>query len=444
MSAIRHQGDLLILGAGPAGLSAAEVALAFGMRVLLIDQQPAAGGQLWRQGAGSPWPRSRQQRFAPLLAHPNLRFLPGHQLAMWCDRDRALLQNAQGEAVSVHAAQVLLASGARELVPPFPGWTLPGVTGAGGLQAMAKGGVDLAGQSVVLTGSGPLLLASAATLSGSGARVRGIFEMQSRRRMRALATRMLAYPRRLWEALQLRRRCARVPYECGWRLLRAEGRGRLEAALLADPNGRERRIACNRLGVSFGLVPNVESAAGLDLRMRSDRQFPALWVDAEQRCSVSGIFAAGEITGVGGGALAELEGRIAALAMVDAPDQMRRAQRARDAALSFAKLIAEHFACTPEMLPNPDPATIFCRCEDVPWSAALPGSHTDPACKDWRSLKLASRIGMGACQGRICGAIARAYGLPAEISSRPPVAPVAAATLAQLETLNESADQPLE
>jgi len=427
--------DLLIVGAGPAGLSAAEVALAHGRTVALVDQQPAAGGQLWRQGADAAWPTSRRARFDPVLKHAQLRYLPGHRLAMWLSPTLALLQGAEG-AITVSADRVLLAAGAREFIPPFPGWTLPGVTGAGALQAMAKTGVDLAGERVSLVGSGPLLLASAATLNQSGARLTGIFEAQPRAQLRALALSLLRYPTRLVEAALLRRRCAHTRYECGWRLLAAVGDERVEAALLLDPRGKTQRVACSRLGVSYALVPNIECAAGLNLSLREDGLFACLRVDAEQRSSNPKIYAAGEITGIGGGALAELEGQIAALSMVGAATQLAQHQNRHRRAKRFADLLADTFGIQTESLPKPVPQTLLCRCEDVSWSAVV-----DAESSDWRSLKLGSRIGMGACQGRTCGAVLRAYGYPSPVNSRPPIMPVSAATLASLDHVSISKPQ---
>ncbi|MCB1606223.1 MAG: FAD-dependent oxidoreductase [Xanthomonadales bacterium] len=426
MSAIsRLSGDLLIVGAGPAGLSAAAVCIEAGLRVVLVDQQPRPGGQLWRQGIAATWPQSRMRRFQASLNSDALRWLPTHRLVLWRSPAVGLFEGPQG-AVEISATHLLLATGARELVPPFPGWTLPGVTGAGALQAMVKTGVDLGGAPVTLAGSGPLLMASAATLATHGARLSGIFETQNRRTMRSLAFSLLAYPPQLLQALRLRLQAARTRYEYGWQLLRAEGTKRLEAVVLRDPRGREQRIRCARLGVSYGLVPNIETAAGLALDQRTDRRFPALAVDANQRCSDHRVFAAGEITGVTGGAVAELEGQIAGCAIIGDRPRLLRLRRRRQRILRFAELLAQSFDCAPEQLPIPDPETVLCRCEDVCWSAAQLGAP------DWRSLKLASRVGMGACQGRICGAILQAYEQPAQRGCRPPIAPVSAATLALL------------
>ncbi|EIU4467695.1 NAD(P)/FAD-dependent oxidoreductase, partial [Pseudomonas aeruginosa] len=149
--------DLLIVGAGPAGLAAALAAAPSGARIALVDDNPAAGGQIWRDGPRASLPPRAHQMRQRLAGHANVEHFPATRVVA-CGPGRRLLLEDPQRGWQVGYRRLVLCTGARELLLPFPGWTLPGVTGAGGLQALAKGGLPLAGQRLVVAGSGPLLL----------------------------------------------------------------------------------------------------------------------------------------------------------------------------------------------------------------------------------------------------------------------------------------------
>src|SRR5471032_1934705 len=170
---IALRAGLVVVGAGPAGLAAALAASRAGADVVLLDSNPLAGGQIWRarQGvAAEPVARALAD-----LARAGVRVLAGTRVVMPLP-DRTLLIDGPGGARRLHWARLILATGARERLLPFPGWTLPGVFGAGGLQALVKGGWPIAGRRVVVAGTGPLLLAAAATLRREGAQMVGLAE----------------------------------------------------------------------------------------------------------------------------------------------------------------------------------------------------------------------------------------------------------------------------
>ncbi|MDC8774210.1 NAD(P)/FAD-dependent oxidoreductase [Roseateles albus] len=415
------QADVIMVGAGPAGIAALQPLLAAGRSVIWIDQAGQAGGQIWRAGVAQPWAK----QLAVLLPHSGLRRLFGHAV-IDADRPsegsyRLRLQNLAeptAAALLVQAPQLLLALGARERFLPFPGWTLPGVSGAGGLQALVKSGWPVAGQRVVLAGSGPLLLAAADSARAAGAQITLVAEQASRRALAGFAARLT--PAKAAQAAGLAWRLRATPYRSGSWVVKALGQQRLEGVVLS--NGRTQwELPCEALGVAYGLLPNIELAELLGCRIEAG----AIDVDATLQTSLPGVYAAGECTGIGGVDKALIEGQLVARALLghSATPALRR-QKAQ--AERFAKTLAATFKLRPELLTLADAKTIICRCEDVTL-AELKGQRS------WRDAKLQTRCGMGACQGRICGPITQTMlGWPEAQSGRGGRAPLQPTPLACL------------
>jgi NADPH-dependent 2,4-dienoyl-CoA reductase/sulfur reductase-like enzyme len=411
--------DVAVIGAGPAGLAAASAAAGHGARVLLLDAQPRHGGQVWRHDVAHGTPRTARRAIRSL--GDRVAWRAQHQVVA-ADGRRLLAETPDG-AVEIEAAHVILATGARELLLPFPGWTLPGVTGAGGLQALAKQGWPLAGKRVLVAGSGPLLLAAAATLRRHGAQVLGIHEQAPAARVAAFATQLWRWPARALQAARLRGSLVGVPYRCGSFVRRAHGGTQLQGVELCDTRGTH-HIECDQLAIGYGLVPGIELAALLGCALEHDATHARVQVDALLRTSVPGVLAAGEALGVAGLAAARVEGAIAGHVAGGDETAARALLPARAQARRFAALLARQFALDPRLRTLADADTIVCRCEDVPL-AALDG------CIDGRSARLAARCGMGACQGRICGAALAELGrFPRGGLHRPPLFPARLATLA--------------
>jgi NADPH-dependent 2,4-dienoyl-CoA reductase/sulfur reductase-like enzyme len=392
--------DVLVIGGGPAGLAAARAAGAAGADVLLLDEHLALGGPIYRQ-LENPWP-------APPRVRTGVRVVAA--LA-----DRVLAEDGAGSR-SVRYRALVVAPGARELLLPFPGWTLPGVFGAGGLQLLAKGGWPVAGKRVVVGGTGPLLRAAAAGLRKLGARIAGIAELAPAGRVARFGVRLAAHPGKLAQAASLSASLLGVPIWSRAFVRRAHGDDRVTAATL-DIAGRPRTIDCDLIAVGFGLVPSVELPLLLGCGIADGR----VVVDELGATTASGIRCAGEATGIGGIDKAIVEGEIAGLAAAgrDPPAHLLRRRRA---ALRFAEALAACFPAPRDWAGVLDDDTIVCRCEDVRWRALRDAA-------DLRSAKLHTRAGMGACQGRICGsALSILRGFP-HGTIRPPVAP------ARLETL---------
>ena len=410
---------IVILGAGPAGMAAAEAASGGGQAVVLVDENPAPGGQIWR--GGSPqWNDARAARlWQALCTRPHVRVLCGARVVAAGAPGELLLETPDGPR-TLAWQRLVMCSGARELLLPFPGWTLPGVTGAGGMQALIKGGMPVAGKRVVVAGTGPLLLAAADSVQRNGGQLVAIVEQRSTRELaRFGASLALRHRAKLAQALLLFAGLRRVPYLRGALLRAASGEERLQSVVIKH-GGRVCEVACDFLACGFGLVPALELAGLFGCALEQGR----VSVDAHQRTSIEGVWAAGESTGIGGVDKALAEGRIAGLAAAGraASEEDRKALALAN---DFARLLAHSFAPAPLLRTMCTPQTIVCRCEDV--RAAELAPHPG-----WRAAKLQTRAGMGPCQGRVCGtACAFLYGWEAA-GARPPVFPASASTLASV------------
>ncbi|MEO8748131.1 MAG: FAD/NAD(P)-binding oxidoreductase [Rhodanobacter sp.] len=411
--------DVLVVGAGPAGLAAAHAAASHGARVGLLDAQARGGGQVWRHDVVSGDPALARRSVAAALRHPSVEWLPQARVVL--AESGGLLVEEPQRARRLEYTALILATGARELLLPFPGWTLPGVTGAGGLQALAKQGWPLAGRRVVIAGSGPLLFAAAATAHRHGAKVLGIYEQAELSSVLRFAAGLWRWPAKVVQAISLRGQLFGVPYRCGSLVRRALGDERVEAVEVGDKLG-SRRLECDMAAVGFGLVPDVRLAHMVGCATELEGLHPRVCVDELQRTSADQVYAAGEICGIGGRDCARVEGAIAGHAAVHATAAAAALQMRKRHARAFAAHLRAHFVLGPRVRALPEPDTLICRCEDVSWRA-LDGYA------DSRGAKLATRCGMGACQGRICGsALAELERFP-HAGERPPLFPARLTTL---------------
>ncbi|MGO4333209.1 FAD-dependent oxidoreductase, partial [Cupriavidus sp. M-11] len=326
-----------------------------------------------------------------------------------------LLVEQADTAARLHYRSLVLCSGARELLLPFPGWTLPGVTGAGGLQALIKAGMPVQGERTVIAGSGPLLLAAAATARRHGALVVRIAEQAPLARVLRFGSALWRWPGKALQAGML----VDHRYRTGVLVEAALGDDRLRAVRLRRGDRRV-ELPCDRLACGFGLVPDTGLAALLGCQI--DPGSDAIVVDALQRTSMDRIYAAGECTGIGGSELALVEGAIAGHASAADATRAGKLFRRRAYWRGFAALVQATFVLDPAHRQAAQADTLVCRCEDVPLGAIR-------AQPDAWHARMQSRCGMGACQGRICASAARVllgWPLPAP---RPPLSPARIGTL---------------
>lgn len=417
MVEIRHVCDACVVGAGPAGLASAYRAAKSGLRVIVIDDNPAAGGQIWRGEQANPSSPEAQVWFEKLRS-VDIQLINGARVFQQPAQRTLLAETARG-VCELSYSKLIVAAGARERFLPFPGWTLPNVMGAGGLQALVKTGLPIEGQRVVVAGSGPLLLAVAAYLRGHGADVLLIAEQASSMRLARFGLGLFG---KSSQALSLKRQLKGVKYLTSCWPLSANGKDKLESVTLLHRR-KHLEVSCDYLACGFHLVPNVELAELLGCNVVDG----AVTVDEFQQTSVSDVYCAGESTGIGGLELSIVEGEIAGLAVAANTGEARKLFPVRTKQRRFAELLNRTFALRDELKTMVQAETIVCRCEDVTYDRLR--AHSS-----WRAAKLQTRCGMGPCQGRVCGgAVEFLLGWRAE-SVRPPVLPV------RVESLIHSAE----
>jgi len=450
--------DVAIVGAGPAGLAAPATTAGAGLTTLLLDENPAPGGQVWRAVTTTPV----QERSilgddywagAALVAEAKASGAEIVQGAtVWSlDATRELAVSCGGTSRFIKARRVILATGALERPFPIPGWTLPGVMAAGALQTLLKASALVPEGRVVLAGTGPLLWLLAAQLLRAGAPIEALLDTTpAANYLRALPhVAAFALSPYCAKGLALRHEVARqVRVVRGVTQLCAEGQGELTRIAYVAGAGVKRRINADVLALHQGVVPNVNlaMAAGIQHRWHSIQLCWVPVLDAAGNSPIAGIAVAGDGAGIGGALAAEARGRLAGLAAVEAIAPERAARLAGrqlfGAALARAergRALLDQLFAPPRWSRLPEGDTIVCRCEEV--TAAQIVEAVGMGAIGPNQAKAFLRCGMGPCQGRLCGLtvtelISRARGVaPAEVGYyrlRPPVKPITLAELAAM------------
>ena len=417
---------VLIVGAGPAGLSAAKAAASGGATVLVLDDNPAAGGQIWRAGAHAHLPAEALALQRAVQACANVRVIQSAKVVGILDAHTVLVETPDA-ALRVQWQTLILCTGARERLLPFPGWTLPGVTGAGGLQALIKGGMPVQGQRVVIAGTGPLLFAVAATARKAGAKVLMVAETASLARVSTFARKLLLWPSKLVQAAQLRE----ASYRTSATVLSVQGQGKVQQVTIQQ-GSRTATLDCDRVAVGYGLVPNTGLAQALGCALHTQDGVLAVTVNAQQQTTLPHVYAAGECTGTGGCERAQAQGSIAGYAAIGQPTKARAFEKDRAYWSAFATHANTCFALDAGLKNLPHADTLVCRCEDVAHGALQ--AHSG-----WTEAKIHTRCGMGACQGKVCGTAAQfLYGWDIP-EARVPFTPARVGTLAGAECVTPTA-----
>ncbi|CAN7544447.1 FAD-dependent oxidoreductase [Bosea sp. LjRoot9] len=462
--------DLAVVGAGPAGLSAAARASELGLSVLLVDENPAPGGQIYRSITTTPvsdravlgqdyWRGldivARFERSAAAYAARCTVW----SIAPDVESDGSPFEiglSLGGRARLITAGQVILATGAQERPFPIPGWTLPGVMTAGAAQIALKSSAIIPKGRTVIAGCGPLLYLLAGQLAAAGAEIVTVLDTTPRRNWPAALAALPDFLRSpyLAKGLKLMAKARRsLRFLGGVTSLAVEGSGRLSAVRF-ERSGASESIACDTLLLHQGVIPsvNLSNAAGCAHDFDTVQHCWVPQLDDWFASSVPGIAIAGDGAGIGGAESAALRGEIAALdtarrlGRITTPERDNHAAPIRAAlgrTLRGRRFLDLLYKPAAQFLAPIVDDTIICRCEEVTAGqvrdAAKRLGVTGP-----NQMKAFLRCGMGPCQGRLCGPtvvelIAEARGTtPAEVGYyrlRPPVKPV---TLAELASLPQS------
>ena len=453
--------DVAVIGAGPAGLTAATTLAELGLTVALLDEQAHPGGQIYRDVTRAPIDRlqvlgddyAAGRALVERFARSSARHVGG--AAVWqVTRDRVIHYLKDGRSQSITAGQVILCTGAMERPFPIPGWTLPGVMTAGAAQILLKSAGLAPAQPAVLAGCGPLLYILAWQYLRAGVRIGAIVDTTQRgdyvRALRHIGAALAGW-RDVRKGLGLLRsiRGAGIPFYRGASDLTVEG-GERATALSFRVGATLRRVQTDLVLLHHGVVPNNQITASLRLAHRwDDRQL--CWIpqtDAWGRLALNGFLIAGDGRGISGGPAAALQGQLAALAAAHTAGRLPELERDREAEPVRSALRRQlHIRPFLDTLYRPKiqhrvPAddVIACRCEEV--SAGELRRMVTLGCTGPSQTKAFARCGMGPCQGRLCGltvteVIAQERGAsPAEVGYyrvRPPIKPITLEELAALD-----------
>jgi len=413
--------EIAIIGAGPAGISAAELLVANGLKPILIDEGTRAGGQGYRRPAddlaldmnalmGSEAGRyaALHARFATLRSQIDYR----PQTLVWAIDGKRLHLLRDGRAETLDSDKLLIASGAMDRIAPLPGWTTPGVFTLGGAQVALKDQGCLIGSRVAFLGSSPLLALAAKQYRAMGAEIAVIADTTPFSAKLAAMPALLGAPRTLLRGLWYMAAALRagIPMLHGVTPVAVEGAGHVEALLLRDGSGRERRFACDAIALGYGLKPETQLAdlAGAEFVYDQDFRLFLPKIDGFGRAR-PGLYLAGDGVRIGGADAAEASGTLAAHAMlsdlgraqdIDAIRPLaRRVARLRD----FQRGLARAFVWPKEQIAALPDAVTLCRCENVTVGGVRAAMAKALGPVEVNRVKAMTRCGMGRCQGRVCG-----------------------------------------
>lgn len=440
----------LIVGAGPAGIRAAATLVEAGLKPVVIDEAPACGGQIYRQplvpdgrdakaryGSEAPKAERLHALFATLA--DRIDYLP--ETLLWNLKDGVADVMTKAGHRRIAYDGLILATGAMDRILPVPGWTLPGVFSLGGSQIALKAQGCAVGSRVIFAGTGPLLYLVAWQYMKAGVDVAAVLDAAPFSSRMAMAKGLFSFPAIVLRGMRfvadLMRHGIAIHY--GIENLRFEGAGRLETVSFST-KGRTVRLACDGAGYGLGLKPETQLAdlAGCRFAFNERDRVFLPEVDSARRSSAPGLYLAGDGSGIAGADAAELSGKRAALSLIEDRGLPVDAQKAQaiEAQLakifSFRTVLEQAFPFPSHWVKDLPAETTVCRCEEID-VATIRDAASRFDIVEMNRLKAVSRVGMGRCQGRLCGAaaaelLANAIGGPihsvGRLRTQPPVKPL--------------------
>jgi thioredoxin reductase len=469
---MKREESIVIIGGGPAGIAAAIEAARAGVKCVLIEEAPSIGGQVYRktsenfQDISKDTLREEQVRWKKLSAEFNqvadrIRVLSSTSvLGIW--KNHEILWGAKATSGIIQANQIIIATGAYERPVPFPGWTLPGVMTAGGIKSFIKTMHVKPGKRAIISGTGPLIISTANRLSEIGVEVVAVLEAGNPPWSSSSFLKewgKVDFAKDIAEDLEELQR-KRIPLLFNHSVFAAHGKDEVSTVSYGPVQLKDWKplkdqgkiVEADLIGLGFGFIPNTE----LTRLVGCKHEFcPGIgWFvvrDAFMQTSVPGIFAAGDNAGISGAIIAEEEGRIAGIKAAQNTGVITSDEAKRRYEISFSRIhsfenfrktVNEATAFRDGLLELIEPETIVCRCEEVQLLEVQQALKEGAA--DLQAIKLFTRLGMGACQGRNCSPSTGMYlqhklNLTPEevgaINPRPPVKPVTLGAWAKM--LNE-------
>ena len=431
------QVDVVIIGTGPAGMAAAAElnnhTSSDGLSVLILDAYPQMGGHYYRQPApefgNHPLTSGkRQQEFEELQQRATkTQITILHETTVWSvfketgEQGFEIRANGPEQGYTIHCRVLLGCPGAYDRPFPFPGWHLPGVITLGGAQMLLKGHGILPGQRVLVSGSGPLVLAAAAGLSEAGAEVVAVLDtasvLEGGTRAPFSLFGQLGRLKEGWDYLKKIRKGG-APLKFRHAIFEASGQDSVEAATYGPIDGAGRPLRDQAVTVevdmicsALGFLPNIALTRLLKCDhfydARLDAYYPTITLQMET--TVPNFFVAGDVTGIGGKDISKKQGQIVAWEILARLNQMPAEVANKHAAplrkeiaaeQRFLDILCERMRIKPGFQEFLQDDTVICRCEMIDLATIREAIHE--GADDLRGIKLRTRCGMGACQSRYC------------------------------------------
>ena len=435
--------DLVVLGAGPAGVAAANVASKEGAEVVIIDENSSAGGQIYRAPPNEFQPQNsfksdefrEGEKQRNILENSNLTALFKHRV--WSVSSDLVVSTVGPNGLSSwHARSLIIANGALERIIPFPGWTIPGVIGLAGSTILLKSQYVLPGQSTVVAGCGPLLIAVANGIIKSGGKVSAIIDLNSKSDWIKAFPRLFSRPDQLFKGMSWFANIMKAGIKLygGHAVTNTKQVDNVLRISIAPINSagsildskNQKIVEGDCLAIGHGLFPSTEITRLLKAKHIYD-PLKGGWVpliDDDFRSSIPGVYIAGDATGISGAFSAVQKGRIAGMAAVRdlnvMSSQKYKAKIKSELIIlkkneNFGKAAVRLMKFRPELIQTITSETIVCRCEDVFRSEI--DEAIESGARDLNQLKAWTRCGMGPCQGRTCSEAIEAI-LASKVGSR--------------------------